>query len=60
MPLTVPLLAADNVTVVPEIELTVVPVSIPVPETYIPAEIPVAEETTMVDCPDVPVAVGVT
>ena len=45
LPLTVPLLAVDNVTVVPEMLETVEPPATLVPVTYIPATMPAAAPT---------------
>jgi len=46
----------DNVSVVPEIAVTVVPSLIPLPSARIPTDTPVVLETTTVFCPAVPVA----
>lgn len=60
VPLTVPVLLIESVTVVPEIFTTWAPVAMLVPEAVIPIEMPVAEPTVTVAAPDVPVTVGVT
>ena len=50
-------LAADSVTVVPEIELTVAPAPIPTPVTDMPVATPDNVDTTMSELPETRVAV---